>query len=217
MKPNQINQMVLELKNAARKLVEISDEWHQLEEKWNSTVADWVQRVIDIGQSLRESKAAHGSGWKHDYPTLGFDFSYNVACRYIACAKHPDARGEATTVEDWAKAAVNLERAQSNAKTTKETDRTKRSEARKFIDASSADDLVTHDEQALSETFSESAMVTAPIQSHLKLSVDSSIPDQLQESFDQLHHAIVSDPRLEQLRPLWQRCLRAWSKVGSLS
>ena len=206
MKPELINQLHSELENVDRQLVEISEEWQQVEKKWHDTISDWEQRVIAIGLALIESKTEYGKGWKGIFPSLGFEFSYSVARRYVACAEHPEARGEANSVEDWAKAAADRKREANAAESEKEAKRKERVVARKLKEAQLSDNLTAYDEQD-----PEAANTSGPVpanHSHLKRVVnDCCLQDQMQKSFDQLHDAIVTDPRLTNLRPHWQRLL----------
>lgn len=202
--PEQINQLVLELENVERQLRATQQKCRQLAEMWHSTYADWQQRVIAIGQAITASKAAHGAGWKRDYKSHGFSFSYTIACRYISCADHPVAGGEAASVEAWAKSATDFNRVQSKAESTKEAERIKKAEARRLKATQSLENLVAHDEPVPNA----STEFMAPVNSHLKNALDNCCGrDQMQESFDLLHDAIGTDPRLEQLRPLWRRLL----------
>ncbi len=206
MNPELINQLHSGLKDIDLQLEGISKEWQQIEERWDSVLSDWEGRVIAIGQALIESKAKYGKGWKRDYHSLGFQFSYTVACRYAACAEHPDARGVANSVEEWAKAASDRKRAPNKAETAKEAERIKKAEARKLNEAKSSGNPEEYDEQ-VAEAASPSERMTVN-HNHLKSAVnDCCHRDQMQESFDLLHDAIVTDPRLKNLKPYWQRLL----------
>lgn len=204
MKPEKINQLYSEQQSIDRQLEEISHEWQLLEEKWHSVLTDWEQRVIAVGKAIIESKAEHGKGWKRDFPSLGFEFSYVVALRYVACAEYPNARGDANSVEAWAKVAGYCKREADAAESAKEAERKKRAEARKLEETRSSGNLATSGKQFTDKVSTS----TERHHSHLKCSVDNCcLQDQMQESFDLLHDAIVADPRLKQLRPYWQRFL----------
>ncbi len=201
MKPEVINQMLNEFHSCDSQLVEISKEWQQVEKNWHDAISDWEQRVIAIGQALIESKTEYGKGWKANFPSLGFECSYVVARRYMACAEHPDARGEANSVEDWAKAAADRIREANNAESAKEAARKKRAQSRKENEAKSSDNLGAFEQKdsEVTRTLTERAD-----HRHLKSAVHSCcLQDEMQESFDLLPAAMVTDPRLVKLRPHW--------------
>lgn len=202
MKPELINQLHSGLKDIDLQLEEISKEWQQVEERWDSVLSDWEGRVIAIGQAIIDSKEEYGTGWKGNFHSLGFEFSYIVALRYIACAKYPDARGDTNSIEEWANAASDCKREANPAESAKEANRKKRAEARKLKQAQLSDNLAASDEQYTDAVGAS----TERVHNQLKGAVDNCcLQDQVQESFDQLHDAMVSNPRLKQLRPHWHR------------
>ncbi len=91
----------------------------------------WDQQVATTGQALEEAKKEYGAGWKRDFDTFGFSVSYTVACRYIACARHPEASDGITSIEEWAQASVELDRAADEKIAKQEQARKRRAAGRK--------------------------------------------------------------------------------------
>jgi len=207
MTPEQINQLHEELVSYDREFAEIQQGWQDLHLRWQSSTEEWEARVIAIGQALIDNRAGHRKGWKRDFPSLGFKFKFGVACRYIACAEQPDARGEENSVEIWAKAAAERKRAANEAETAKELARQRRAEGRTLKESNLLEAAAVNEEV-------DSALVGMP-KDHLPseqpqltdVAVASPMQDQMQVSFEQLHEAIVCNPKLKQLKPHWKRLL----------
>ena len=103
----------------------------ELDIKFRELSNTWHEMVLALGTALAKSKLEYGRGWKRDFSTLGFDFSYVTACRYISCAAHPEARDEVCSIEEWATAAAEIARAANKAMSKKEADRKERATRRK--------------------------------------------------------------------------------------
>ena len=200
-----VNKLHAELQSLDLQIEIINNEWQRLEEKWSNVLTDWEQKVIDIGQAIIELKAEHGKKWKSNYENLGFEFSYTVACRYAACAEQPDARGDATSVEKWAKAAAERKRATDETARAKEVRRKQRASTRQQSESQSSVSLAACEDQEPQTNGPTDGATTTP--STIDATDDNCTPGQMQQAFEQLNDAMLNDPSLVNLRPYWHQLL----------
>jgi hypothetical protein len=173
----------------------------QLEEQIAQNWEAWEQQVIAFGGALAEAKDSYGPGWKRAFKSLGYSFSYTTACRYIACAKHPTVGEEASSVEEWAAAATQLDQKASPVCQARQERRKLRAEKRS---------LHCEEEADCSEPPTPLGIADVVAGESLPIVVDNFSPAGLSEAFQFLDQAINHSAQHAELKPYWQVVSKAW-------
>ena len=158
--------------------------------------SDWKTKVVAIGEALEEAKSNFGKGWKTDFHTHGFDFTYQTARRFMACAKRPEADAGSGSIAKWARAAANVDREEDQAAQDKEMKRIEQLRKRKAKDVSSRSSAI--------EKVAESDVdpTDGSLSSTESLTVSDS-ENQLRSAIAFLHQAITTNSRYLEIRDSW--------------
>jgi len=180
---------------------QLSDEITACEEKisrlgedFSQTWATRCEKITELGTALSQAQSQHGRGWKGDFKTFGYKFSYQTALRYLACAKHPELGETNYSIEDWAKESAELDRAADLEKAERESKRKARAAIRQQEEVR---------EYACEATTRVPEKQTRKEQT-LPDENDYEQDDRIATAFESLDRAISGSERYKELRSDWQ-------------